>query len=878
MTRILRGVKVIALYLLITLFSVCSLLPAPALAQEVMLDIDKPFTGKIRLTWPDFQKMKPGMTSTQSYDYPLDPATFIGNDISTCKTVVGDCNPAEEICYTDQPWEGTICTNATNPNSQDDYSEAPAAIEGAPNILTIVLDDTGFAGLGSYGGRIETPNMDHLAYNGLRYNNFHVAPLCAPTRAALLTGCNPHTVGMAGIPEMSNGYPNKTGSIPLSAATLPTVLKPYGYANFALGKWHMTPTWAMTPATGHFDQWPTGKGFDHFYGFLGGETNQYYPELYRDTSRVEQPKSPEEGYHLSEDLVDNAINYIKDLSSTDPERPYFMYLSFGAVHAPHQTPEFYRDMYKYKFDDGYDVERDTILANQIDMGIVPEDTDISPHNEQNPYWSGLDDDRKDLFTTFMENYAGFMTHTDAQIGRLVDYLDSIDELDNTLIMVVSDNGASAEGSENGTLNEMTYFNGIPTDLDYNEEHEEDIGTIRSEPHIPWGWSLASNTPFQGAKHFAHEGGIHTPFIVHWPEYISDPGAVRPQWQYVTDIVPTVLDILDRLNPDVNIEMPDTVNDVKQQPIAGKSFLDSLTNSKLTSHRVQYWEDRGNRSVYQDGWKAVAEHKDLLGKVVGTKGDFQSDTWELYYLPADFSEAYDLITTDSDDLPEEIKEQLPEGFDPTVKLAQMQVLFDEQALQHNVYPLDDRESYELIADKNEALGGEKTDFTFYQGMSPLHQDLAPNTFGTSYTIDVYVDRKNADSEGVLVAQGGTAGGYTLYLKDNKLVYEYNSLGLERFNIYTDTPFPLGQSTVTYKFTNTGSNQDGGYYYGTGELYINDDLVGTASIDETVPSTFGVEFFDVGQDSQSPVSETYKPPFKFNDLIDKVTVHIETDESV
>lgn len=757
----------------------------------------------------------------------------------------------KEIQYTDQPWNGTI--GKTIEDSSPDYFEAPEPKEGAPNILTIVLDDTGFAGLGSYGGQIETPHMDHLAYNGLRYNNFHVFPVCSPTRAALLTGRNPHTVGMAGIPEVSNGYPNKIGSIPSSAAMLPAFLKPYGYTTFALGKWHMTPTWAMNPATGHFDQWPTGKGFDHFYGFLGGETNQYYPELYRDNTRVQAPKSPEEGYHLSEDLVDNAINYIKDLDSSDPERPYFMYLSFGAVHAPHHTPEFYRDMYKYRFDGGYDDERVNILAKQKELGIIPQDTKLSKHNEQSPYWDGLESDRQQLFSTFMENYAGYMTHVDAQIGRLVDYLDSKGQLDDTLIMIVSDNGASAEGSENGTLNEMTYFNGVTPDLDYNIEHEDDIGTVKSEPHIPWGWSLAYDTPFQGAKHFAHEGGIHTPFIVHWPAKIDEPGAIRPQWQYVTDIVPTVLDIID-------VDMPTTVNEYLQQPLAGESFYESFTNENADStHTVQYWEDKGNRAIYQDGWKAVTEHKDIIGKVPeGHKGDFENDTWELYYLPDDFSEANDLADTEEN------------------KLQEMKELFDQVAQQYNVYPLDDRESYELIAAKNEALGGEESDFTFYQGMSPLHQDLAPNTFGHSYEINVYLNRKDADSNGVLVAQGGTGGGYTLYVNnDNKLAYEYSYLGFERYSINTDTTVPTGKSTVTYKFTQTGVNQDDGYYIGTGELYLNDELIGTKEDIHTVPTSFGVEFFDIGQDSQSPVSESYKPPFTFNDTIDKVTVHIEQD---
>lgn len=765
---------------------------------------------------------------------------------------------AEEICtdaeiqYTDQPWNGEI-VGTTIEGSTPDYFEAPEPLEGAPNILTIVVDDAGFAGLGSFGGRIETPNMDHLAQNGLRYNNFHVFPVCSPTRAALLTGRNPHTVGMAGIPEVSNGYPNKSGSIPSSAAMLPAMLKPQGYTTFALGKWHMTPTWAMNPATGHFDQWPTGetRGFDHFYGFLGGETNQYYPELYRDTTRVQAPKTPEEGYHLSEDLVDNAINYIKDLDSSDPERPYFMYLSFGAVHAPHHTPEFYRDMYKYKFDDGYDVERDKILSNQKALGIIPQHTRLSKHNEQNPYWKDLSEDQKHLFTTFMENYAGYMTHVDAQIGRLIDYLDSMDQLDDTLIMLVSDNGASSEGSENGTINEMTYFNGVTPDLDYNIEHEDDIGTKRSEPHIPWGWSLAYNTPFQGAKHFAHEGGIHTPFIVHWPSHIKDPGAIRHQWQYVTDLVPTVLDVL-------NIDLPQTVNEYLQQPLAGESFYDSFTEKDAPStHTEQYWEDKGNRAIYQDGWKAVTEHKDLIGKVPeGHKGDFDNDTWELYYLPADFSEAFDLAAKNPK------------------KLEKMKDLFDTVAKEYQVYPLDDRESFELISAKNEALGGEKTDFTFYQGMSPLHQDLAPNTFGTSYTIDVYLDRKQADSSGVLVAQGGTGGGYTLYIdEDNKLVYEYSYLGFERYTINTDTRVPMGKSKITYKFTNIDPTSYEGYFTGTGEIFLDDTSISTMDIPKTVPSSFGVEFFDVGQDSQSPVSETYKPPFTFNDTIEKVTVKIE-----
>ncbi len=872
MNKILRGIKACALYFLIAIFMASSILPAPALANlQLLPDTDKPLKGQIDLT-----------CETADGD-GQNPLGQIGLNCEVSK---------KTIQYTDQPWNGTI--DKTIADSTPDYFEAPEPLEGAPNILTIVIDDAGFAGFGSYGGRIATPHIDHLAYNGLRYNNFHVFPVCSPTRAALLTGRNPHTVGMAGIPEVSNGYPNKSGSIPSSAAMLPAVLKPYGYTTFALGKWHMTPTWAMTPATGHFDQWPTGKGFDHFYGFLGGETNQYYPELYRDTTRVQAPGFPEEGYHLSEDLVDNAINYIKDLDSTDPDRPYFMYLSFGAVHAPHHTPEFYRDMYKYHFDEGYDVERETILAEQQDLGIVPEGTVLSPRNAENPEWDSLEPDQKELFSTFMENYAGFMTHVDAQIGRLMDYLDSMGQLDDTLIMVISDNGASAEGSENGTLNEMTYFNGITPDLEYNIAHEDDIGTTRSEPHIPWGWSLAYDTPFQWAKRFTHEGGIHTPFIVHWPAKIQNKGAIRTQWQYVTDIVPTVLDLL-------NIEMPETVNEALQQPLHGNSFLESFNHSDAPStHTVQYWENKGNRAVYQDGWKAVTEHTQLIGTVEpDKKGDFDADTWELYYLPDDFSEANDLASEN------------PE------KLQDMQNLFDEQAQLYNVYPLDDRESYELIAAKNEALGEGASEFTFYQGMSPLHQDLAPNTFDNSYTIDVYLDRDNADSEGVLVAQGGTGGGYTLYIKDNKLMYEYNYLGFDRYTIDTNATVPVGKSQITYKFSkftqvvldhiqehmtldqflsmipdiNTGEllGENGDVDpdlvkmmlkrvgAGLGQVFIDNKLVAEQIIPKTVPTSFGIEFFDVGQDSQSPVSLTYKPPFTFNDFIDKVTVKIGlTDE--
>jgi len=498
-----------------------------------------------------------------------------------------------------EPFEGFI--GRTQAESTPWWPTAPHAEPDAPNVVVILIDDLGFAQFGCFGSDMATPNIDRLAAAGLRYSNFHVTPLCSPTRAALLTGRNHHSVGMRSVSNFSTGYPNMRGHVSNHAATIAEVLRDEGYATFALGKWHLCQM-ENASAAGPYDQWPCQRGFDRFYGFLDGETDQFAPDLVYDNHRVEPPQTPEAGYHLSEDLVDHAIGFIHDTKSIRPDRPFFTYLAFGAMHSPHQAPDAYLEKYRGRFDAGWDDARERWFARQKELGVIPPDTDLAPRNPGVEAWDDLPENHRHLAARLQEAFAAFLDHTDAQIGRFIDELEALGELDNTLVFVLSDNGASQEGGPFGVLHEMKFFNFILETPDEAIDRLDEIGGPSSHSNYPWGWAQAGNTPFKWYKQNTHEGGVHVPLVVHWPNGVTDAGSVRHQFQYVTDIAPTIYEA-------AGVEPPTTYRGIEQLRIDGTSLLPTFApDAGAGEPRVQYFEMMGHRAVYADGWKAVTRHQ------------------------------------------------------------------------------------------------------------------------------------------------------------------------------------------------------------------------------------------------------------------------------
>ena len=532
----------------------------------------------------------------------------------------------------------------TYDQSEPAWPEPPRAKEGAPNVLFIVLDDTGFGHLGCYGSPIATPNLDSLAEGGVRYNNMHTTALCSPTRTCILTGRNHHSNNMACITEGSTGYLGYNANIPFENGFLSEMLLQHGYNTYAVGKWHLTPV-DQVSAAGPYDRWPLGRGFERYYGFLGGDTHQYYPELVYDNHIVEQEKTPEEGYHLTEDLVDKAISFIADTKQVAPNKPFFMYFATGAMHAPHHVPKEWADKYKGMFDDGWDAYREKVFARQKEMGIVPQDAELSRHDPDVQDWDALPEDERRLYARMMEVYAGFLEHTDFHIGRLLDFLKKIGEFDNTLIMAISDNGASAEGGPTGSVNESKLFNFVPESVEENLKAIDDLGGPEYFNHFAWGWTWAGNTPFRRWKRETYRGGVSDPFIVHYPNGIQAKGEVRTQFTHAIDMVPTVLDLLD-------LEPPTSIKGVTQAPIEGFSFAQTLEDADAPGkHRTQYFEMLGHRSIYHDGWRAVcpwpgpsfAEAGTGFGNPISAEKltELDANNWELYHVAEDFAENHNV---------------------------------------------------------------------------------------------------------------------------------------------------------------------------------------------------------------------------------------------
>lgn len=742
------------------------------------------------------------------------------------------------------PFKGKI--GKTYKESKSAWQQPPMAPEGAPNMMIVLLDDVGFGQVSTFGGLIPTPNLDKLAAQGLKYNRFHTTAICGPTRAAILTGRNHHEAGNGFLMEWATGFPNYSTMIPKSTATVGEVLRDNGYATWWFGKNHNTPDWETTVA-GPFDRWPTSMGFDYFYGFNAGETHQYYPVLFENTTAVEPNKTPEAGYHFMTDMTDRAIARMKLSKSVAPGKPFFMYFAPGAMHAPHHVTAEWRAKFKGKFDMGWEKYRETVYKNQLDQGIIPAGTKLTPRPDWVPAWDTIDAEKRKLYTALMENYAAYFAFTDHEVGRLLDAVREIPDADNTLIMyIVGDNGASAEGGPDGTLDEIKNLNGIPTDLKDTLANLDKLGGPESEPHYPVGWAWAGNTPFQWTKQVAsHLGGSRNPMVVSWPAKVKHDDKPRDAFLHVVDVLPTILEA-------AKIPMPETVNGIAQKPLSGKSFLASFTDPTFKGRTEQYFEILSNRSIYFEGWKANAQHTRPWRQDLAP-GNWDEDKWELYHLDEDYSEANDLAQT------------MPE------KLAELKAKFDEAAKQHEVYPLDDRGAARLTLPKPPVPGtlpGAKS-FTFYPGAVRIAENAAPPMKNRSWTLAAKVRTEGEKTEGVIMGFGGVAAGLSLYLDKGKPVFDYNYFGKHTI-AKGNAPVVAGESTIEVDFKYLGAKPGGPAVI---TLKLNGQSISDAKMVETVAGRFGIDTFGIGEDTGQPVTNAYQSPFKFNGEIEKVIITVE-----
>lgn len=702
-----------------------------------------------------------------------------------------------------------------------------------PNILIVLLDDVGFADFGCYGSEIATPTIDAIANRGLRFSGFHTTAMCSTTRAALLTGRNHHSVGVGCLANFDSGYPGYRGKITHEAGTLAEMLRPHGYRNYMVGKWHVTPLTETGP-TGPFDGWPLARGFDRFYGFLDAETDQYSPEVVRDNTHVTAPGKFETGYHLTEDLVDNAITYLAEHTAGAPGNPWFMLLAPGACHAPHQAPRDLIDKCEAYFADGWDAARERRLARQIELGIVPAGTQLPPRNDAVKPWEEHTPDEHRLFTRLMAAYAAMLEHFDQHLARVVAQLEASGQLDNTVIMVMSDNGASQEGGPQGFINAMGPFNLVPEDLTEKIARIGDIGGPDTHSNFPWGWAMAANTPLKRYKQNTHSGGIRDPFVVAWPGVIGDTGGVRHNFCHAVDIAPTILDML-------GLDAPRTVNGVDQMPLEGTSFAGVLGDPGARPARgPQYFEMFGHRGLWMDGWKAVAYHQPFT--------PFEDDTWELYHLSEDFNECNDLAAAE------------PE------RLAAMIEAWWHEADAHKVLPLDDRFAMRF-AENAARHTGERTNYTFWRGMGHLPSDVAPDLRSRSYTIAAHVTVGDDGCEGVLVAHGDLTSGYSLFVRDGHLEHDLNIGGSHQM-LRSDRPVPPGDHVLGVHMRRNGNE-------GTLTMFIDDQVVGTMTTNNIFWLLISWSGLDIGLDRGTPVSN-YESPFMFTGHLTKVTIDLDTDQ--
>ncbi len=730
---------------------------------------------------------------------------------------------------------------------------------GAPNVLFVVLDDTGFGHLGCYGSPIRTPHLDRLAAGGLVFNNMHTTALCSPSRACILTGRNHHSNAMACITEGATGYPGSNGRIPFENGFLSEILLPHGYNTFAVGKWHLTPA-EEASAAGPYSRWPLGRGFERFYGFMGGDTHQYYPDLVHDQHQVSPPRTPEEGYHLTEDLVDHAIHFIADTQQVAPDKPFFLYFCPGAMHAPHQVPREWADKYAGQFNDGWDAYREKVFAQQKRRGLVPPNTRLSKRDPDVAAWDSLSADERRLYSRMMEVFAGFLEHTDHHLGRLFAALETMGQLQNTLIMVVSDNGASAEGGPHGSVNENLFFNNVPERLEEGLANIDLLGSPALFNHYPWGWAWAGNTPFRRWKRETYRGGTSDPFLVHWPAGIQGKGELRTQYAHLIDMVPTVLDAL-------GLEAPRHVRGVSQSPLEGVSFAHVFNDGKAASrHHTQYFEMFAHRALYHEGWRGVCpvpgpsftEAGMGFGEMVLTEEslrELDAHGWELYHVAEDFTETKNVA--------EENRRQLIEII----------ALWYTEAGRYNVLPLDSRGTARL-AEERPQLAKDLKRYVFFPGTSTVANKIAPRLLNRRHSVTATVELKNG-AEGVLIAQGSASGGYALYLKNHRLHYAYNYVGIQHYRVVSDATVPEGRHELRFDFEPTGP-ADLAQGKGTParvQLYIDSKPAGQLELPTTVPLDFGItDGLTCGRDDGSTVTDDYEAPFAFTGSLEQVAVDV------
>ena len=751
-----------------------------------------------------------------------------------------------------KPFKGTINLDVRDSTPDWEPYAQPKAPDGAPNVLFVVWDDTGFGALSPFGGPIEMPTLQRLADNGLRYTQFHTTAICSPTRASLLTGRNHTTVGMACIAEATTGFPGSNGHIPFETATIAEVLGERGYNTYMCGKWHCVAEDETNMASSKRN-WPTGRGFERYYGFLGGETNEWYPDLVQDQQFVEQPYDPPRNYqewvqgkgdyHLSKDLADRAIAMIADAKQVAPERPFFMYFCPGANHAPHQPPKAWADRYKGRFDEGYEKIREEILENQKRMGIVPESTELSPMNPlaglrsvdgKEQYagdvvraWDSLSEDEKRLMRRQAEVYAGYSSHSDHELGRVIDYLEQTGELENTLIVWISDNGASGEGGPNGSVNENNFFNGVPDDMAQNLELLDKLGSPETYNHYSTGWAMAFNTPCKLFKRHTWEGGVADPMVVHWPKGIKAKGEIRDQYAHCSDVLPTVYECL-------GIEPPQVVKGYTQWPLEGTSFAYSFDDAAAATRKPsQFYVMLGTRSIWRDGWKAVALH---AGAPAGWS-HFAQDRWALYHVEEDRSECHDL----ADQNPELLQELI--------------ALWHYEAGQYFGLPLEDRTAIEVLTTPRPQMSPPRDRYVYYPGTLEVPEAVAVNIRGRSYKIAAEVDINTPDAGGVIIAHGHKFGGHALYLKDGRLKYVYDYLGRKEQIVTADQELPSGPCVLGVEFTK--QSQTPGATTGSLALYINDQQVGSLEDVMIQNGKFALcgEGLNIGRDGGAPVTYDY-----------------------
>jgi arylsulfatase A-like enzyme len=738
----------------------------------------------------------------------------------------------------------------THRESEPDFPRLDEAPAGAPNVVVVLLDDVGYGLPSAYGGLVRMPTAERLARQGLTYCQFHTTALCAPTRAALLTGRNHHSVSTGVVQEMATGFPGYCGLLPRSCATIAQLLSPNGYATGWWGKNHNTPD-SHTSAAGPFTHWPTRLGFDYFYGFMGGETDQFYPALFRNMNPVDAPARPAEGYHLTTDLADDCIAWMRTQKAIAPHRPFLVHFAPGAAHGPHQPPLAWRGRNAGRFDMGWDRYREMVLARQLEMGVVAPGTRLTARPAEIPSWDSLGEDERRLFQRQVENFADFLEHTDYEVGRLMESLEETGQLQNTLfIYILGDNGSSAEGSLRGTISELAAMQGIEPPIEASLGRIDEIGLPGTSPHFAVGWAWAGDTPFQWVKQVAsHFGGTRNGMIISWPAWIADVGSTRFQFHHVIDVAPTILDV-------IGIAEPTMVDGVTQKPIEGVSLaytFDRANANAESARTTQYFEMVGNRAIYHEGWIASCRHGRLPWVTKGT-ADFADDRWELYNIEEDFSQSEDLAASH------------PE------KLRELQDRFLVEAGRHDVLPLDDRFAERMDATLRPSLFAGRKEITLFRGMGRLPEGSAPKTTNVNHAIEVVAEIPENGAEGVLVCLGGDSAGWSLFVEGDRLRYHYNWFTIERYDVIADAPLPRGRVGLRMELECETPETPGGP--AVVRLFYDGRPVGEGRVEKQVPGRFGFESLDVGEDTMSPVYPGYRErlPFRFTGGIERVDLHL------